>query len=390
MKSRAYSVWRQLPSGKIIQAGLLAVDLSTNQKITGIKFQYTPQYIQKGLSSLDPINVKIGNAIIKFESNGELPGFIDDYLPDDWGQSVIAASQKKPFLNKVDMLDTTPSAVIGDLMITPGKQPTFEKGLDLKIIESMDSQNFNDNLDRLSVDYLGLKVLLRGGSGVGGARPKLLIEDSHSYIYKFNRTRDVIDVAANEWASLEVMRNAGLEVCEADVGYLLGRKYLRVRRFDLSEAGRYRLMTLNGLLKNPLQEDMAFPSYDAIAKLIRKHSINATKDIEQLVGQCLFNAALNNTDDHLRNFSFIDRGKGLQLSPAYDVLPSDTIGAYHQLTLNNGFIPSLEQAEEMLSKGNTKPFLGLEESRARNLLGRIKEAMQDFEFLVGEKEGQQL
>ena len=43
----------------------------------------------------------------------------------------------------------------------------------------------------------------------------------------------------------------------------------------------------------------------------------------------LFNRAINNTDDHERNFSLIHRGEGYQLAPAYDLVPSVAIGEYH-------------------------------------------------------------
>lgn len=46
----------------------------------------------------------------------------------------------------------------------------------------------------------------------------------------------------------------------------------------------------------------------------------------------LINEAINNRDDHLRNFSFLQSVDGLELAPAYDLVPSDTRGAYPQLT----------------------------------------------------------
>ena len=42
----------------------------------------------------------------------------------------------------------------------------------------------------------------------------------------------------------------------------------------------------------------------------------------------LFNRAINNTDDHERNFSLISEGYGYKLSPAYDLVPSLAVGGY--------------------------------------------------------------
>lgn len=43
----------------------------------------------------------------------------------------------------------------------------------------------------------------------------------------------------------------------------------------------------------------------------------------------LFNRAIHNTDDHARNFSFLHRGEGYRLAPAYDLVPSLSVGEYH-------------------------------------------------------------
>lgn len=384
--NKVYSVWRMLPDGETLQAGRLALTVSESKKITTIRFQYAREYIERGLAPLDPVNAPAQTQMITFETNGQLPGFIDDCMPDAWGQKVIAASRKLSFIGKADVLDALPKAVIGDTAITAlSDKPAFDLGLSLSDLETLQADDFNDNLDRLNVDYDGLKMLLQGGSGVGGARPKLLVNESAGpYIYKFNRSQDSMDVAANEWASLEVMRQAdiNLEVCEAEVGYLLGRKFLKVKRFDVSEKGRHRLITLNGLLKTPLQEDTSFPSYDGIANTIKRHSISVEKDLKQLVSQALFNQALNNTDDHLRNFSFINRGQGYQLSPAYDVLPSDTIGAYHQLTLRQRSIPTLEQADKLIKQGQMDYFFNLDRPSCEKIVGSIRESMQDFDRFV--------
>ena len=43
----------------------------------------------------------------------------------------------------------------------------------------------------------------------------------------------------------------------------------------------------------------------------------------------LFNRAINNTDDHERNFSFMHGPKGYHLAPAYDLVPSLTLNTHH-------------------------------------------------------------
>ena len=53
------------------------------------------------------------------------------------------------------------------------------------------------------------------------------------------------------------------------------------------------------------------------------------QDLKQLLRLMLFNRAINNTDDHERNFSFMRHQNGYRLAPAYDLVPSLGLGEYH-------------------------------------------------------------
>ena len=64
--------------------------------------------------------------------------------------------------------------------------------------------------------------------------------------------------------------------------------------------------------------------YDDIAELVRRRSTRVRVDIPAVVRLMTFNRAINNTDDHERNFSLIHRGE-----PAYDLTPSLAMGEYH-------------------------------------------------------------
>lgn len=46
------------------------------------------------------------------------------------------------------------------------------------------------------------------------------------------------------------------------------------------------------------------------------------KNLHQLWRRIVFNIAISNTNDHLRNHGFILKKKGWELSPAYDINPS--------------------------------------------------------------------
>lgn len=95
-----------------------------------------------------------------------------------------------------------------------------------------------------------------------------------------------------------------------------------IRKTD-NDITRQHLITTNALLKNPeTQHDRGGVfRYDDIADIVRRYSIDIETDLTQLLRMMLFNRAINNTDDHKRNFSLMHKGNSYCLSPAYDMVP---------------------------------------------------------------------
>jgi serine/threonine-protein kinase HipA len=52
------------------------------------------------------------------------------------------------------------------------------------------------------------------------------------------------------------------------------------------------------------------------------NSRNIKEELSQLWRRIVFNIAISNTDDHLRNHGFIIENKSWRLSPAFDINPS--------------------------------------------------------------------
>ena len=59
-----------------------------------------------------------------------------------------------------------------------------------------------------------------------------------------------------------------------------------------------------------------------IASIIKMNSATPQKDLLELWRRIVFNMAVSNTDDHLRNHGFILVKDGWSLSPLYDVNPN--------------------------------------------------------------------
>lgn len=184
-------------------------------------------------------------------------------------------------------------------------------------------------------------VRLQAGSSVGGARPKVVVRDAEwTYIAKLTRPDDPFDHVRLEHVCLELARRAGINVPRSRIVQAGRLSALLVDRFDVSpERGRYHLLSANALLKDPdSQANPLHPRYDDLVALIQRYSEQPREDLQQLFGQLLLNEAINNVDDHLRNFSFRRTPEGFCLAPAYDLVPSDVRGAYPNLAV--GHYPS--------------------------------------------------
>ena len=184
------------------------------------------------------------------------------------------------------------------------------------------SRNYERD-DGLSEKWL--TQLIKPGSSLGGARPKATVVDTKGqlWIAKFPSRNDENDTGAWEMVVHDLALLCGLNVPEAKLEKFssFGSTFL-VKRFDRIENKRIHFasaMTLLGKTDGASAEDGS--SYLDIADFIKSNGIQAKEDLIELWKRIVFNMAVTNTDDHLRNHAFIFRNKGWTLSPLYDVNP---------------------------------------------------------------------
>ncbi len=377
-KKAGFYLWRCLPDAQVIKVGALALEQLDNGRIQDIQFQYAHDYLQHPQAlALDPLHCPLLSERQDFQTAGQhLPGFIDDCLPDDWGRKIVASRLGKRHVDTLTLMQNLNGAAIGAIKMIPAENkssPPWLEGVAYSEVRRIADLVWQEDWQALSRLDQEISLLLSGGSRIGGARPKILASDEgQQYLVKFNRAQDSFDMAAAEWASLKVLEAAELKVAKAELDQLGERKCLKVKRFDISaQGGRYHLLTLNALLKDIYsQDDAHLGRYEDIAQVIRQYCENPLADLEQLLGQLLINSVLKNTDDHLRNFSLIHDGAGWHLSAAYDIVPSDTVGSYHQIQFDGKpFLPVLEQAEQ------AGKILGVSKGASRRIAERIRAAL---------------
>lgn len=177
--------------------------------------------------------------------------------------------------------------------------------------------------DRLDEEYLGwLSMLMAPGSSLGGARPKASVRDDQNllWIAKFPSRYDDYDIAAWEFLTWRLATTAGVVMADSQLQqFSQGHHTFLTRRFDRTPQSRLHFtsaMTQLGYYDGDYEA-----SYLELAQFITEKGSRSREDLAQLWRRIVFNIAVSNSDDHLRNHGFIFQDNGWRLSPAYDINP---------------------------------------------------------------------
>ena len=101
-------------------------------------------------------------------------------------------------------------------------------------------------------------------------------------------------------------------------------------------------------------------------------------DLKQLWKRIVFNIAVSNTDDHLRNHGFLLTDKGWVLSPAYDINPSpDKAG----LSLN---IDSENNALDFDLALSVCEYFSLNNTQAGEIIEEVKRTISKWKSYAGQ------
>jgi serine/threonine-protein kinase HipA len=231
--------------------------------------------------------------------------------------------------------------------------------------------NAAEELERDEPSGEDLRLLLHGGSSLGGARPKAHVLDTEGRlaIAKFPSPQgDAWDVIRWEAVALTLAADAGITVPEHKLHVIENRPVLVLRRFDRDRSGRVGYLSAMSMLQ---ANDGEQASYLEIAQVLEERSSEASADLRELWRRIVFTVLISNTDDHLRNHGFLRKSTaGWSLAPAFDLNP-DPEGAHRQLATaideNNArasIATALEVAEEFR----------LSESQARDILKEVSDA----------------
>jgi serine/threonine-protein kinase HipA len=117
-------------------------------------------------------------------------------------------------------------------------------------------------------------------------------------------------------------------------------------------------------------------SYLELAQFLTDHGSNTQADLAELWRRIVFNIAVSNTDDHLRNHGFIYNNGGWLLSPAYDINPITPANGLHLNISDNGNSLSYELAMEVID------FFRLSEQGAEKIISEVLASVGNWESVA--------
>ena len=304
-------------------------------------FEYDANWLKnKGMSfDLDPeLRSFIGR---QFPVGKGIFGMFADASPDRWGrilmnkrERILAEKEgRKPRkLHDSDYLlgvyDETRMGGIrfklepDGVFLSDDKETATPPWTSLRTLEEA-SRRFEN--DEVGLSEKWLNQLIKPGSSLGGVRPKATVVDTKGqlWIAKFPSKNDEGDTGAWEKVVYDLAKMSGLNVPESKLEKFskIGSTFL-VRRFDREGKNRIHFASAMTLLgKKDGASAAEGVSYLDIAGFIKAYGANPKSDLLELWKRIVFNMAVTNTDDHLRNHAFILSKQGWVLSPLFDVNP---------------------------------------------------------------------
>lgn len=300
-------------------------------------FEYDIDYLQTG-TSISPFHLPVRKEVFLAKRTPFEGGFgvFDDSLPDGWGSLILDRFLKSKGINPATLTLLQRFALVG---------ATGRGALEYRPDFSEASRDELLNFDKLAQETAlilssesngdSLETLYRQGGSPGGARPKVFVRlDNKEWLVKFKSSTDPHTIGQIEYTYSLLAKKCGIAMPETR---LLEGKYFAVERFDRSALGKIHTISAAGLLNANYRE----PSLDYESLLQACHLLTKNmEEVTKLFRIMVFNVAIQNRDDHAKNFSFQWTQKEWKLAPAYDMLPGSGFNGFHTTMVNNSASPT--------------------------------------------------
>lgn len=269
-------------------------------------------------------------------------GAVDDARPDRWGQKVIRFVDKPKRLSLMEYLYYAGDDRFGALGVSTSSS-IYSPRAGGPLPRLADAQQLSEVAAKIEasepITPLEAKIIAGGGSPLGGAKPKALIDiDGEQWVFKFFNNEPV-DAPLIEHATMTLAERAGITVAKTQVIHLLGANALAIRRFDREQGRRIHSISAGTAIRAATASgEEPVMGYPELARILRRVGISLDdinqRDARELFRRMVFNILVDNTDDDEKNHSLLvvnpfENGR-LKLAPAYDVLPTNSRQGYQE------------------------------------------------------------
>lgn len=379
-------VYHSLPKNKEpVLAGVFQYDIPGGPG----KFRYVRSYLDRDDAlPISPVDLStLHSGIVQSGDRNEgVFGVFRDALPDFWGRLVYASNNFLSSINVTNiMLMRSPDPLrIGALDFSSENRlpesKTIPEVQDMARLIAAAQEILDGNEGVLNLEE---RRLLLQGTSMGGANPKAtVLHDGKLFMAKLPAKDDRFDNARVEMAISDLARSVGIETPNTQLISLPdGRGVFLSERFDREPVpgttgsffrkGFMSALTLLGFdeMENPLG------SYPAIADEARRAGIDCGSELYR---RMVFNIAVRNSDDHLRNHAFIREKSRWRISPAYDLMPTPAvpgISTFFDLSIGVGKMGRKATRENALSDAAR---FGLSQMEAEEIFTTVAEGVREW------------
>jgi serine/threonine-protein kinase HipA len=307
---------------------------------------YGPDWLASGFALSEDLPLTNTEFLPQGRLGADAPravGAVDDARPDRWGEKVIRFVDKPQRLSLMEYLFYAGDDRFGALGVSTSAVEYAPRPLGpLPRLE--DAQQLSEVAAKVEasepLSALEARIIAGGGSPLGGAKPKALINiDGAQWVIKFFNN-EWVDAPLVEHATLTLAALAGIKVAATQVLKLSGLHAVAIRRFDrMVGGGRIHSVSAGTAIRAATaagqEPQMGYPE---LARLLRRAGVATDganlQDSRELFRRMVFNILMDNTDDHEKNHSLLvvapfKHGR-LRLAPAYDLLPTHSGQGYQE------------------------------------------------------------
>ncbi len=308
-------------------------ELHMARTLNGVSLAYAPGWLASGFAISEDLPLNEGEFFPVGKETAV--GAVDDARPDRWGERVIRVLDKPPRLAVLDFLFYAGDERFGALGVSMSADQYVARDTgplprlaDVAEMESLVQQVLAGAPVREQQ-----RRLISPGTTLGGARPKALLNiDGHPWVVKFNEPGEMIDTPLVEHATMTLAAQAGIRVALTRPVRVHRGHAVAVKRFDREQGLRRHAISANVALK-AAGEAMGYP---ALAQWLRRRGVTEggqhLAQMHELFRRMVFNILIDNTDDHEKNHVLLMTDSGeVELSPAFDVVPSGQALGYQQM-----------------------------------------------------------